>query len=191
MVHDVHMWITWMWAVLGIFWLATALRLKPAVRKQPLAGRALEIVVATVAAVLLFYEWPHTPLLDTRVLPGGAGFRLAGLALTAAGTLAAIVARAYLGSNWSGRPSIKEGHELVRRGPYRLVRHPIYSGLLLAAAGTALAFGEIRSLLALPVAVAGFWMKIRIEEKLLSEAMGAQYSAYRQSVRSALIPFIL
>jgi protein-S-isoprenylcysteine O-methyltransferase Ste14 len=191
MLHDIRQWIVWIWAAVGIVWLLTALRLKPVARAQSAIGRALDIAVMILAAVLLFYEWPPTPLLNQRILPGTAALALAGLAVTAAGAVVAIVARAYLGTNWSGRPSIKQGHELIRKGPYALVRHPIYSGLLLAAAGTAIAFGQIRSLLALPVALLGFWMKIREEERLLSEALGVQYSAYRRAVKSALIPFIL
>ncbi len=191
MVHDTRTWITWIWTAVGGIWLLTALRLKPVVRKQPAAGRVLEITILLAAAVMLFFEWPRTPLLNSPILPGGAGFEFAGLAVTAAGALAAIVARVYLGTNWSGRPSIKEGHELIRRGPYALVRHPIYSGLFLAAIGTAIAFGQTRSLLALPLVLAGFWVKIRAEERLLSQAMGEQYEAYRQTVRSAIIPFIL
>jgi protein-S-isoprenylcysteine O-methyltransferase Ste14 len=191
MIHDVQQWITWTWAALAIFWLATALGVKPALRVQSLAGRILEISITLVAAVLLFYEWPPVELLNRRILPGTAGLELAGIALTMAGVLAAVVARAYLGSNWSGRPSIKEGHELIRRGPYARVRHPIYTGLLVAAAGTAIAFGETRCLLAVPILLGGFWLKIRVEERLLSQALGDEYAAYRQAVKSAIIPFIL
>jgi protein-S-isoprenylcysteine O-methyltransferase Ste14 len=191
MIYDVRPWITWTWAAVAVFWLMAALRRKPTARKQSTAGRTLEIAVMIVWATLLFYQWPHVALLNRRILPATAGVEFFGIALTAAGALVAITARAYLGANWSGRPSIKEGHELIRKGPYALVRHPIYSGLLLAAAGTAIAFGEIRSLLALPVMLGGFWLKIGVEERLLSEAMGGEYSAYRAAVRSAIIPFIL
>lgn len=191
MIHNVRPWIFWAWAGLGGFWLLTALRWKPAVRRQPAAGRALELTIMAGAALLLFYQWPHLALLNRRILPGTAATELAGLAVTAAGVLFAITARAYLGTNWSGRPSIKQGHQLIRRGPYGVVRHPIYTGLLLAATGTATAFGMVRCLLALPVVLLGFWLKIRVEERLLSEAMGRQYSDYRQAVRSAIIPFVL
>ena len=191
MIHGIRDYISWPWAGLAAFWLLAALRRKRAVRKQPISGRALEMAVLLVAAVLLFYHWPRVALLNQRIIPGTAAMGIAGLALTVAGVLFAITARVYLGTNRSGRPSIKEGHELIHKGPYRLVRHPIYTGLLLAATGTAVAFGMVRCLLALPVVLLGFWWKIRAEEKMLTETMSEQYSDYRRQVRSAVIPFIL
>jgi protein-S-isoprenylcysteine O-methyltransferase Ste14 len=191
MIHHIRDYIAWPWAALAGFWLLAALRRKRAIRKQPIAGRALEMSVLLVAAVLLFYQWPHIALLNQRIIPGTAAMGLAGLAVTVAGVLFAITARVYLGTNWSGRPSIKEGHELIYKGPYRLVRHPIYTGLLLAATGSAVAFGLVRCLLALPVVLLGFWWKVRAEEQMLTETMNEQYSDYRRRVRSAFIPFIL
>lgn len=191
MIHDIRDYISWPWAGLAAFWLLAALRRKPSIRKQPIEGRVLEMTVLLVAAVLLFYRWPRIAVLNQRILSATAAMGLAGLAVTVAGVLFAITARVYLGTNWSGRPSIKEGHELIHKGPYRLVRHPIYTGLLLAATGTAVAFGLVRCLLALPVVLLGFWWKIRAEEQMLAETMGAQYADYRRQVRSAVIPYIL
>jgi len=77
----------------------------------------------------------------------------------------------------------------VRRGPYRLVRHPIYTGLLLALAGSVLEYGQVRSFLAIVVCGVGFWLKMRTEEAFMFERFGAEYLTYRQQV-SALVPFI-
>jgi len=99
-------------------------------------------------------------------------------------------ARVHLGGNWSGIVTLKEDHELVRRGPYRWVRHPIYSGLLLAIAGSAVVRGEWRGFLALAIAFAALWRKLKLEERWLGETFGEQYAAYRRRV-SALIPFVL
>ena len=107
-----------------------------------------------------------------------------------AGLLFTIWARLYLGRNWSGVVTLKKDHELVRGGPYRFVRHPIYSGLLLAIAGSAVVRGEWRGVLALIIAFVALWRKLRLEERWLGEAFGEQYAAYRAEV-AALIPFVL
>jgi protein-S-isoprenylcysteine O-methyltransferase Ste14 len=86
--------------------------------------------------------------------------------------------------------TVKEGHELIRTGPYALARHPIYTGLALAIAGSALAGGELRGLIALILVVASFVYKMRIEERLMRQTFGAAYDAYAREVK-ALIPFIV
>ena len=191
MFYDVHYWIETGWGLVAIFWALTAFRLKPVVRAQRTGSRLLQVSLLVSAAVLLFSAWPHAALLDSRVLRDSALTAVVGITLTVAGVVVAIAARVYLGRNWSGRATIKEGHELVRNGPYALVRHPIYTGLLIAAIGTAIAFGQVRNLAALPLLLLGFGLKLREEERLLFQAFGAQYSAYQQAVRSAIIPFIL
>ncbi|HZI89483.1 MAG TPA: isoprenylcysteine carboxylmethyltransferase family protein [Candidatus Polarisedimenticolia bacterium] len=96
-------------------------------------------------------------------------------------------ARVYLGRNWSGTVTLKEGHELVRTGPYRLTRHPIYTGLILALAGTALARDTVGGWLGLGLIVLGFVLKLRGEERLLTEHFGEAYRAYQAEVPQ-LIP---
>jgi protein-S-isoprenylcysteine O-methyltransferase Ste14 len=97
-------------------------------------------------------------------------------------------ARAHLGQNWSGIVTVKEDHALVRTGPYRAVRHPIYTGLLLALTGTAMAIGEWRGVLAVICALIGLLRKIQVEEKRMSENF-PEYSRYRQQT-AALIPLL-
>ena len=110
--------------------------------------------------------------------------------MLAAGLGFAVWARRCLGRNWSGIVTVKQGHELIRSGPYALVRHPIYTGLLLAILGTASAIGEWRGLIAFVLITAGFVLKLRIEEDFISETFGEQYARYRAEV-PALIPFIV
>ena len=86
--------------------------------------------------------------------------------------------------------TIKEGHQLIRTGPYSVVRHPIYSGLLLAVIGTALVVGEVRGLVAVTIAFTAWLAKLRTEEAFLMEQFGSQYEEYRRHTR-ALVPFIL
>ena len=92
-----------------------------------------------------------------------------------------------LGNNWSGRATVKAGHELIVSGPYSLARHPIYTGLLLASIGTALATAEWRCILGLALIVSGFAAKIGQEEKLMMQTFPDAYPRYRQRVK-ALIP---
>ena len=105
-------------------------------------------------------------------------------------SLFAIWARNVLGRNWSGIVTLKQDHELIRTGPYRYVRHPIYTGLLIAFAGSAIARGEWRGLLALAIAFVALWRKLKLEEQWMIETFGDAYRRYRDEVR-ALIPFVL
>jgi protein-S-isoprenylcysteine O-methyltransferase Ste14 len=112
-----------------------------------------------------------------------------GLALTILGLGFAAWARIRLGRFWSGTVTLKENHELVRSGPYAFVRHPIYTGLLTAAAGTALARGTFAALLGLGLIGVACWLKIHAEENLLTNYFGDTYREYRRQV-AALIPFV-
>lgn len=179
------------WLAYGGVWLLTAFRLKPVVRQGSSSSRMWELLLLVCAAELLFGTAPKLGLLDARDLPALPRLIGVGIALTAAGVAFCIVARLYLGQNWSVTATIKQDHQLIRTGPYRLVRHPIYTGTLIAAIGTAIAFGETRDLLALPLAVVGFWLKARSEERLLMSNFGDRYAAYRREVRGAIIPCVL
>ena len=123
--------------------------------------------------------WPHSLALDA-----------AGLAVTVLGAIFAIWSRATLGRNWSSVPQVKEQHELVVKGPYRIVRHPIYTGLILAVAGTGLALDKGVGLFIAVLVFASYWLKSRVEEKLMVETFPEEYPEYRRRVK-ALIPGIL
>jgi protein-S-isoprenylcysteine O-methyltransferase Ste14 len=110
--------------------------------------------------------------------------------VTWAGVALAIWARTILGRNWSATVTVKQDHTLVRSGPYSAVRHPIYSGLLLASLGTALAIGELHSLLAVGIGLVGFRIKSKLEEQFMMEQFGREYEEYRQH-SWALLPFVL
>jgi protein-S-isoprenylcysteine O-methyltransferase Ste14 len=191
MFGNVHEIINVIWLTLGAVWILTAFRLKPSVQTVDFRLRSLQEIVLGSACVLLFTDSPHIDLLAARSLPAYAAVVGAGTAVTAVGVAFAIVARLYLGRNWSAAPRIKRDHGLVRRGPYRLVRHPIYTGMLVASIGTAIAFGQLRHLFALPLLIVGFWLKARSEERLLLGEFGERYSAYRLDVRGAIIPYLL
>ncbi|HKI85789.1 MAG TPA: isoprenylcysteine carboxylmethyltransferase family protein [Thermoanaerobaculia bacterium] len=191
MYRDPRHWLQIIWGFIALFWLLSALSSKRVVRTQPVAGRLLHSVILIAAAFLLFSDGPYLPWRAQRVLPAAPPVAWLGLTITALGALFTVIARAYLGRNWNARPSLKEDHEVIHSGPYALVRHPIYSGLLLTATGTAVAIGLVRSFLALPLILLGFWIKASYEERLLTEALGEPYRAYTRAVRWAIIPFLL
>ena len=107
-----------------------------------------------------------------------------------AGLVFSIWARVHIGRNWSGIVTLKQDHELIQSGPYRLVRHPIYTGLLLGFIGTAIARDEWRGWLAVLMVLAALWRKLRLEERWLTEQFGDAYRQYRSEV-AALIPYLL
>jgi protein-S-isoprenylcysteine O-methyltransferase Ste14 len=102
--------------------------------------------------------------------------------------LFSVWARVHLGGNWSGIVTIKHGHELIADGPYAIVRHPIYTGLLVAFMGSAMARGDWRGVLVVLIVWWALWRKLRLEERWMVERFGQQYETYRRRV-PALVPF--
>ena len=181
--------ISYLWAAWALYWLIAARSAKAVARRESLASRLGHLVPLSIAVVLLGVRRVPGWLGTRWVEPSGA-LEVTGIALVAAGLLFCVWARIVLGGNWSGTVTLKEGHVIVRSGPYRLLRHPIYTGLLVAFAGSAVALGEWRGWLAVAILAAALWRKLRIEERWLLESFGAEYAAYRQSTW-ALIPFVL
>ena len=112
-----------------------------------------------------------------------------GSAITAVGLLIAVWARVHLGRYWSGIITLKEGHRLIRTGPYRLVRHPVYTGLLIAVIGSAMAVGTWDALIGIAVILLAFIFKLRREESLLTGEFGEEYLAFKRET-PALVPFL-
>ena len=171
------------WVVFGVYWDVAAKTAAPAKSSESRASRGLHVLLANVAL-----------LLELAPIRGLGRFSLvsysimaAGLAVEAMGLFLAVWARRHLGSNWSGEITIKVGHQLIRSGPYRLLRHPIYTGLLAMYAGTALVTGEWLAIIGLAMAGFAYWRKIRLEEANLNAAFGSDYDAYRQKTW-ALVP---
>ena len=128
--------------------------------------------------------------LYVQILPNTSGLMATGLILAVLGLLFGLWARVTLGSNWSGFVTIKENHELVQRGPYALVRHPIYSGMLLLFLGTAVALGTLGGFIGFPLFFIGSWIKLKQEEDVMLRHFREDYIEYQKRVK-ALIPFIL
>ncbi len=178
-----------LWAAAGVVWLVGALTAKRIARSQSAGSRLLHLALGLLAWLIGFSKPFGFGLLARPFVPNSPVTAYSGLALTIAGVGFAIWARLILGGNWSGRVTIKEGHTLEKRGPYAIVRHPIYSGLLLAILGTAIAFREIRGLIAVALVFAMLLMKSRMEERFMIEEFGSVYREYGRQVK-ALIPFV-
>ncbi len=166
--------------------LATS-RLQSAASRLP--SRLAHIVPLAVAALLFCTPGARSGLLGRHYLPSAEWPFWLGALLTVGGLLFAIWARLHLGRNWSGTVTIKKGHELITSGPYALVRHPIYTGLLLAFLGSAVALGEWRGVLALALATGALWRKLRLEERWMRLQFGDAYRMYSRRV-AALVPFV-
>lgn len=181
----------YLWLALGVVWLIGALAAKRTERTQSSSSRAQHLALEASAFFLVLgrIQWPAW--LRWRFLPEQSmAVRWIGLALTATGIGFAIAARLWIGSNWSGRVTIKDQHQLIQRGPYALVRHPIYSGFLLALLGTAIFHGELRGLIGFALAALGWVLKLRTEEAFLAQQFGDAYSDYKRKVK-ALVPFVV
>lgn len=125
MAIGIKFWITLLWLLVGAVWLVTAVRLKPVETMQAPGSRIAQTLLLIWGAILMFYQWPANDFLVLQIIPATPAIRFVGIALTLVGTVITIIARIYLGSNWSGSATIKLGHELIRSGPYSVVRHPI------------------------------------------------------------------
>ncbi len=179
------LWIGWL-----ILWWIMAGRVKAAAETESAASRLAHVGPLAIAAVLVALPRVPIPPLDARFVPLALWPATLGLALMVAGVAVCVWARFTIADNWSGDVQIKQDHELVVDGPYRWVRHPIYSGLLLMFAGTALAIGEWRGVLAVALAAAALWRKLGLEEAVMRRQFGPAYQAYAGRVR-ALVPFVL
>jgi len=177
----------YLWTGFFVIWLLWAIGTKRTQTRESFASR-IPYLIFTVAAFYVMFSHDVTyGWLRVRILPQEPWIEVLGIVVTAAGLLFAIWARAYLGRNWSGAVTVKVGHQLVRSGPYRWVRHPIYSGMILALIGTAINKGQLRGLVAVVLLWIGFTMKSRIEEHFMAATFGPQYQEYSRNT-GALIP---
>jgi len=170
------------WAAFWLYWLAAAFSVK---RGRVPWSRHLRIraVIAVIVILLVRFRVFRGQGLNTD--PWRAGL---GLALFAAGLGFAVWARMHIGRNWGGPMTQKDEPELVTSGPYRLVRHPIYSGLLAAGVGTAVALSWIW-LVAVALAGLYFIYSATVEERYLSDQLPGTYAAYKRTTKM-LLPFI-
>ena len=167
------------WLVFVLYWIFASLSVNR-IRKRESAGSRFARWAAIIATlVLLNTNSGSVGFLGRRFIPWSPLLPRAGAALTWAGIAFAIWARYHIGRYWSGSVALKVGHELIRTGPYAHIRHPIYTGILLALAGTALAIGRYTALLAFALLLADLIWKSKKEEALLSQEFGPAFEEHR------------
>ena len=177
------------WIALIVVWVVGALRTKRTIQSQSSASQLLYTAILIAGVYLIFAKQSGIPWLDHQLYPVTVPIALVGLLAVLMGVAFSVWARLMLGGNWSNRVTVKENHTLVRTGPYRIVRHPIYSGILLGMLGSALQRGGIRCFVGVLICGFSFWLKTRAEERFMVQSFGEQYLQYRHRVK-ALAPFI-
>lgn len=174
-------WVRILWLVLALYWLVSALKRKDTKKRETIFQRLRYTLLLIAGFWILFSSGAHYyPWLGTRFVPATPLYDWLGVALTAAGVAVAFWARWHLGTNWSGVVTLKEGHELIRTGPYRTIRHPIYTGMLLGLLGTAVTIGEVRGPLAVALAWLSFYVKARREESFLAQEFGPAFAEHQR-----------
>jgi protein-S-isoprenylcysteine O-methyltransferase Ste14 len=178
-----------LWAVYLLYWQVAARGAKSNERIEPLVSRIVRTVTFFFVMVLLMDHWTPIPVLYGSYLSetNWTAWFWIGAAVSVLGLGFAVWARVYLGTNWSRSVTIKQDHELITGGPYGLVRHPIYTGLLTGFLGTAVAIGQVRGLVAFALIFAVLWFKLRLEERWMRLQFGKVYEQYAQRV-PALVP---
>ncbi len=179
-----------LWIAFLIYWPIKAVGTKTSKRLEPVASRILRALTFVIAIIL--FSTTRIPFRWLYLQPWPAGlwpFWL-GAAVMVAGLLFAVWAREHLGGNWSSSVTIKQGHELITTGPYAVVRHPIYTGILAGLLGTAIALSQVRGFIAFVLIVLVLWLKLRMEEQWMRSQFGEKYATYAHQT-TALVPYLL
>ena len=151
----------------SVYWSIAAKDSAPTKTSESKWSRGLHLFLVNGAVLLLIFPIPG---LTRRFLPDNHFVVAVGLAIEAAFILLAVWARLHLGTNWSGEVRVAAGHQLIRSGPYRFIRHPIYTAVLV-------------------IVTLAYWRKIRMEERAMAATFGADHEAYRRDTW-ALVPFL-
>jgi protein-S-isoprenylcysteine O-methyltransferase Ste14 len=177
------------WILFAVIWLLAAFATKHTVYQESRLQRLRYTMPILLGGFLLTKGHRLSDPLNHRVIPHVEALAWTGVVLCIAGLAFCIWARFTLGRNWSGVVTLKGGHELITSGPYTLVRHPIYTGLLTMFVATVIVLGHFAGIIAMPFVFVSFWIKLRHEEKLMLKQFSNEYAAYQQRVKR-LIPFV-
>ncbi len=169
-----------LWILFAAYWLVSALNRKKTKQRESILQRLVYISPLLIAIFLLDNSRMQIGWLATYFVPHTPEVRWTGVAIMIVGLAIAVWARVHLGSNWSGVVTLKEGHELIRTGPYRNIRHPIYTGILIGFLGNAIVNGQVRGLIAVAIIWASFFIKARREEAFLAQEFGPKFDEHTQ-----------
>ncbi len=177
------------WILFLLYWEIRAANTKSTQRLEPAASRILRVFIFLIAIILFSTTRIPLPWLYLQPWPVGLWPFWLGAAVTIAGLLFAVWAREHLGRNWSRSVTIKQGHELITSGPYAVVRHPIYTGILTGFLGMAIAVSQVRGFIAFVLVFLALWIKLRMEEQWMRSQFGETYSTYAHQT-AALVPYL-
>jgi len=175
------------WVSVVVYWNITARSVKPAAEPQGFVDRLARMPV-WLGFILFIAAWVYPA--GPAVMRPTALSDSSAVAICALGSFVAIWSRKILGAEWSRDVEFKREHKLVERGPYSLVRHPIYTAHLLLGLGTAFGSGRLVAFAGLASFVVGFWIKLKQEERLLVRGFPDEYPAYKARIK-ALIPYVI
>jgi protein-S-isoprenylcysteine O-methyltransferase Ste14 len=177
------------WIIFLAYWFIGALAVKRTAEPQSLLSAMAHRIPVGLGWFLLAYQGLPSPM-NLVLLPRTDWTRVIGDVVCVLGLYVTIWARRTLAGNWSSDVTFKQDHELVKTGPYRFVRHPIYTGLLVMCLGSGIEIGRLRCLLSLVVVGLGFWIKLKQEEQLMLRHFPDEYPAYQKQAK-ALVPFVI
>lgn len=180
------------WGIVLMYWIWSAFKIKTNLKTESLIKRALLYWFPLIIAGLLLGpgDWFAHNIIRKQFVPHSYFVESIGLSICVIGAFIAIWSRQLIGKNWSLAVQLKEDHELIQKGPYSLVRHPIYSGLILLFLGNAIMVGDWRGLIAVAIVFASFLYKSLKEESWLTDQFGTKYESYKENT-DMFIPGIL
>ena len=176
-------WIAW-----AVYWVIMAFTTKRTIERRGVIGYRLVgliLIVGWVATGRLLHVSSQSQVWQTTLALG-----VVTDCIVVAGAAFTVWARITLGRNWSAEVTFKQDHELIESGPYALARHPIYTGMIVMALGTAINYGRAIGFALLLSLCGGLWWKARQEERIMSRHFPDAYAEYKMRVR-AIIPFVL
>ena len=175
------------WIVFIVYWIIGAVKTRANRETESFTSRFAVLLLEGVGYVLIFSGSTGIGFLGTRFIPRTMAGEILGVVLLWSGVALAIWARYHLAEYWSARVTIKEDHQLIRTGPYTYLRHPIYSGLVLATIGSALVIDEWRCILGTCLVLVGYCFKAKIEEAMLTQQFGEAFREHQKDT-GFLIP---